>query len=381
MVVHVGTRPVFAGGIGMAARPSLVLVLAGALASLGASYQTQNFVVEAPNASFAKQVGDWAEYYRRIKAIEWIGQEMRPWGQPCPVKVTVTMNGSGGATSFAFDRGAILSIDMHIEGKPDRLIASVLPHEVTHTVLAYYFRTPVPRWADEGGSVLSEDEQERHTHEQLVRQILQSPGRAMSLRRLFSLKNYPPDVMVLYAEGYSVTNFLVSQSSRQVFLAFVAQGMQNDNNNWDAALRAHYRYQNVEELERAWVQYIRSNRQQPTQLASNRGRGETSATSRVVVRQTAPPAQPMLEEPQPIYRGQAPSEGDEYDPRSAARPDYRQPMSGGAPNRPQPGYRFPPPPPTVRLGAPEFETAPPSMPRLGQPQLGPRSPVGHSPYE
>ncbi len=181
---------------------------------------------------------------------------MRPWGQRCPIRVTVTMNGSGGATEFAFDRGAILSINMHIEGKPDRLIASVLPHEVTHTVLAYYFRTPVPRWADEGGSVLSEDEQERRTHEQMVRQILQTRSRSIALRRLFSLKDYPQDVMVLYAEGYSVTNFLVSQSSRQVFLAFVAQGMQNGNNNWDAALRTHYRYQNVEELERAWVQYI-----------------------------------------------------------------------------------------------------------------------------
>ena len=363
----------------MAARPSLALVLAGALASLGASYQTQNFVVEAPDAAFAKQVGDWAEYYRRTKAIEWIGQEMRPWGQRCPVRVTVTMNGSGGATEFAFDRGAILSINMHIEGKPDRLIASVLPHEVTHTVLAYYYRTPVPRWADEGGSVLSEDEQERHTHDQMVRQILQSSRRAIPLRRLFSLKEYPPDVMVLYAEGYSVTNFLVSQSSRPVFLAFVAQGMQNDNNNWDAALRAHYRYQSVEELERAWVQYIRTDRQQATQLASNGGRGAASPTSRVVVRQTAPPAQPLLEEPQPIYRGQAPAEGDEYDPRTTARPDYRTPPAQPT-SRPQPGYRVPPPPPpAVRLGAPEFETTTQSMPQLGQPQLAPRSPVGYSP--
>src|SRR6185437_3324861 len=178
---------------------------------------------------------------------------------------------------------------------------------------------------------------------------------------------------------------LVGQSSRQVFLAFVAEGMQNNNNNWDAALRTHYRYQNVEELERAWVQHIRSNRPQATQLASNRGRSETSPTSRVVVRQTAPPVQPLLEETQPIYRGQAPSEGDEVaDPRAAARPEYRAPMTGGTPlppSRPQPGYRVPPPPqpPTVRLGAPEFESTPPAMPQLGQPQAAPRSPVGYSP--
>ncbi len=259
---------------------------------------------------------------------------------------------------------------MHIEGKADRLIASVLPHEITHTVFAYYFRTPVPRWADEGGSVLSEDEQERTTHDHMVRQILQTPGRTIPLRRLFNLRDYPRDVMVLYAEGYSVTNFLVGQSSRSVFLAFVAQGMQGD---WDAAVRTHYRYRNIEELEGAWVQHIRSNRQQPTQLASSRGPNEASATSRVVVRQTAPPVQPLLEAPQPVFRGQAPSEQDEYDPRSVARPDYRMSPPAQPMNGPPQGYRVPPPP-AVRLEAPEFETAPSTMP-----QLGPSSPVGYSP--
>src|SRR6516162_2861272 len=153
---------------------------------------------------------------------------MRPWGQPCPLRVTVTMNGSGGATTFAFDRGAILSIDMHIEGKADRLVASVLPHEVTHTVFAYYYREPVPRWADEGGSVLSEDDLERSRHDRLVREILNTPGRMIPLRRLFTLTQYPRDVMVLYAEGYSVTNYLVSISSRSAFLAFLAHGMRGD---------------------------------------------------------------------------------------------------------------------------------------------------------
>ena len=112
---------------------------------------------------------------------------MPPWPDPCPLRVTISMNGSGGATSFAFDRGRILGQDMHIEGSLDRLLASVLPHEVTHTVFAYYFRQPVPRWADEGGAVLSEDDIERNRHDQLVRQILNTPGRAIPLRRLFSL--------------------------------------------------------------------------------------------------------------------------------------------------------------------------------------------------
>lgn len=336
----------------MALRPSIAIVLVGAMASLGASYRTPNFVVEAPDPAFAEQVGKYAEHYRRQKAIEWLGQEMPTWGRPCPLRVTIA-GGSGGATEFNFNNGSILSINMHIEGSPDRLIASVLPHEITHTVLAYYFRTPIPRWADEGSSVLSEDDRERAVHEQEVRRILQTPGRAIPLRRLFGLMAYPRDVMVLYAEGYSVSSFLVGQSSRQVFLAFVAQGMQGD---WDAAVRTHYRYRSIEELEGAWVQHIRSGRSQPTQLASSRG-PSAAATARVVVRQTAPPAQPILDAPEPIYRGQNPDD--------STSPSAPPPVS-----QPRPGYYQVPPAPSVRLEAPEFERVPPAMPQLGQPQLG-----------
>jgi hypothetical protein len=338
----------------MAARPSVVLVLAGALVSMGASYRTQNFVVEAPTPQFAQQVGQYAEHYRREKAVQWLGQEMRPWGQPCPLRVTVTMNGSGGATTFAFDNGRVLGMDMHIEGTADRLLASVLPHEVTHTVFAYYFRCPTPRWADEGGSVLSEDDRERNHHEQLIRQILAQPGRTIPLRRLFSLREYPRDVMVLYAEGYSVTSFLVGLSDRPTFLRFIGHGMRGD---WDGAVRTYYHFNSVEDLERAWVRHVATTRPgTPVQLAS--GHGREGEGGRVVVRQTVPPAQPLLEAPQPVYRGQAPAD----DP---AAPAVR-PMS-----YPRPAPSLPPTPGSVQLLPPQFDAAPPPT--------WPRSPAGYSP--
>jgi hypothetical protein len=350
----------------MAARPSLVLALLAA-ASMGASYRTQNFVVEAPTAALAEQVGQYAEYYRREKAMQWLGQEMPPWPEPCPLRVTVTPNDNGGgATSFAFDRGRILGQNMHIEGSVNRLLASVLPHEVTHTVFAQYFRQPVPRWADEGGAVFSEDDLERQRHDALVRNILNTPGRPIPLRRLFALREYPNDVMVLYAEGYSVTSFLVGQSNRQTFLAFVNHGMRA---GWDDAAKRYYSYKSVEELEQAWLQNLRDTKRQPaTQLASGRG-GDPPAepTSRGVVRQTIPPAQPLLDEPQPVVRGQAPD--DRYDARSSGAtrptylPDYRSPSVSSSPTA-----TTGPPASPVRLGAPQYDT-PPSGAQLGQPVI------------
>src|SRR6185437_14116236 len=115
------------------------------------------------------------------------GQEMPTWERPCSLEVKLAFERAGGATSFAFDHDQVLTMDMHIEGSRERVLVSILPHEVTHTVFAHHFRCPLPRWADEGGCVLSEDRVERRRHDMLTRQILDTPGRAIPLRRLFKL--------------------------------------------------------------------------------------------------------------------------------------------------------------------------------------------------
>jgi hypothetical protein len=353
----------------MVVRPSII-VLFGALASLGAAYRTQNFLVEAATPAIARDIGEAAERYRREKALQWLGQEMPPWPQPCPLRVTVSMNGSGGATSFGFEGGQILHQDMRIEGTLDRLLASVLPHEVTHTVLAHYFRCPVPRWADEGGSVLSEDELERRQHDQLVRQILNTPGRMIPLRRLFLLRQYPRDVMVLYAEGFSVSEFLVNRGNRQAFLAFVAHGMRGD---WDAAVRSHYGFRNVEELEQAWFQSLRTPRRPPNTMmtASAGGRPGAPATPVTrVTRTTLPPAQPLASSA-PVYRGMPAEE----QPAPAAPPagSWASPVAAPPSGSGRAGLVLPPPP--VRLGVPRYDT--PAFTEAGPPNatLGPPTPL------
>jgi hypothetical protein len=366
----------------MAARRSIVFVLIAAVSSMGASWRTQNFIIEAPTQAIAQQAGQYAEEYRRQKALQWLGREMPAWNEPCPLRLTITMNGSGGATSFMFDRGAILSQEMHIEGSLERMLNSVLPHEITHTVFAYYYRQAMPRWADEGGSVLSEDDIERGRHDRLVREILYTPGQAIPLRRLFSITNYPRDpraVMALYAEGYSVTNYLVGISGRQAFLQFVAQGMRGD---WDSALRTNYRLNTVEELEAAWIASLRATRGQPAGVLASRDAPAAGDTA-IVARQTLPPAQPILEAPRSTYRGQAPGPESDmtYNQRASVRPgylpDYTPPQ---APSYSPAGAA--PAAPRVQLGAPQSPTAPtwqtpqPQSALPSQPGYG--SPVGYS---
>src|SRR5207253_1585860 len=86
-------------------RSAILWILVAAFCSLGAQHQTANFFVHAPNAQIAQQIGQYAEQYRREKAILWLGQEMPRWPQPCPLYVNVTMEPPSGATSFHFGPG------------------------------------------------------------------------------------------------------------------------------------------------------------------------------------------------------------------------------------------------------------------------------------
>jgi hypothetical protein len=355
----------------MATRRILALLLFSIFASMGAQFRTPNFTVEAPTPEIAKKIGQYAEYYRKEKAMQWLGREMPQWPEPCPIKVTVTLDGAGGATSFAFDRGQVLGQNMQIEGSYERLVNSVLPHEVTHTVFAYYFRCPVPRWADEGGSVLSEDDVERGRHDRMVRDKLNA-GRAIPLRRLLPLKDYPNDmesVMSLYAEGFSVTDFLVNQSSRPEFLKFVGDGMRY---GWDEATKTHYQFENTNALEEAWLAHLRKTKKQRNgTLASNGEPTDAETTGRIVERRTSPPAQPLGDDQRPTFRGQNPAEleppDDRYRDRSA-RPGYlpdpiplsskRTDSSGVRLGAPDSG-----PVPTTFLGQPCPATATPGYPR------------------
>jgi hypothetical protein len=222
---------------------------------LGArKHQTDNFVVDAPTVELAQMIGAAAEYHRKEQARLWLGRELPKCSKPTPVRVTVAVNGSGGATSFAFDNGCIVGMDMHIEGAVDRILVSVLPHEVMHSILAEHFRRPLPRWVDEGIAILAEDEKERARHDQLVQQILATPGRIMPLRRLFLLREYPRDVMVLYGQGYSICRFLLEAKDRATLLKFIEKGKGGD---WDAALEAHYGFAKVEDLEKAWLAQLK----------------------------------------------------------------------------------------------------------------------------
>lgn len=230
-------------------------ILVAAFASLGASYRTQNFVVEAPSAAMAKQVGTAAEKYRRELAIDWLGKEMPNWSQPCPITAQIGDHlGAGGATSFVFEHGEVFGWRMTIQGSLVRILDSVLPHEVTHTVFATHFRRPLPRWADEGACTTVEHPSEKQKQQMMLVDFLHT-GRAIAFNRMFAMKDYPQDVMPLYSQGFSLARYLISQGGKRKFLDFVGDGMADEN--WSRATKKFYGFNSLAVLQNNWLDWVR----------------------------------------------------------------------------------------------------------------------------
>ncbi len=231
------------------------LVAALLSVSMGASYRTPNFVVQTQSPQLAEQFAKAAEKYRHDLAIDWLGKPMPDWSQPCVMTVRVGPTlGAGGATTFVFDRGEVFGWRMTIQGSRERILDSVLPHEITHMIFASRFRCPLPRWADEGGATSVECQSERAKHYKMLVQFLRS-HRGIAFSRMFAMSEYPSDIMPLYAQGYTLCDFLIQKGGRRKFVEFLADGLKSSQ--WSAAIHRHYGIQGVGSLQNTWLAWVR----------------------------------------------------------------------------------------------------------------------------
>jgi len=281
------------------------------LVSLGASYRSTNFIVETPDARLAQQIAEAAEKYRHDLAVSWLGRAMPPWNAPCVMKVRVGSElGAGGATTFVFDQGEVYGWRMDIQGSKERIFDSVLPHEITHMVLASHFRCPLPRWAAEGAATSVEHSSERAKHFKMLYEFL-TTGRGIAFNRMYALREYPRDVMPLYAQGFSVVEYLIQRGGRRRFIAYLEDGLRSGQ--WSQATQRHYDLDDLGDLQNTWLAWIRQGHPALNQSPT----APESSTAPVVLADAKRPRP----EPNLIY----------HEPRVAASPGMRlAPMTTGA---------------------------------------------------
>ncbi len=238
----------------MEARSRVLILLVLILPTLGASARTKNFIVTAQTPALASEMARAAEEMRRDLALEWLGHELPDWQKPCPVVVKVAPNlGAGGRTSFMFHERVPFGWDMEVQGSRERVLDSVLPHEVTHTIFATHFGRPLPRWADEGACTTVEHTSERRKQELWLVRFLKTE-RGIPFNHMFAMTEYPGDILPLYSQGYSLARYLIAQGGKPKFTEFVGHGL--GTGNWQAAVRRYYGFQSLGNLQLRWLDWV-----------------------------------------------------------------------------------------------------------------------------
>ena len=108
---------------------------------------------------------------------------------------------------------------------------------------------------------------------------------------MFAMKDYPRDILPLYAQGYSVARFLIGLGGKQKFVQYLGEGM--SNNRWATATKKFYGFGGLGELQQTWLDWV--GRGSPMQPAGPKPEG-------VRVASTAPPSAQTGKTP--VYRAQ-----------------------------------------------------------------------------
>lgn len=253
----------------------------------GQTYVTNNFEIHAPQASLAKHVGDAAEKYRRDLATLWLGQPLADWSERCPIQVVITGQAEGETSFLLPDEGRGMPSDwrMTVKGPVDRLMDSVLPHEITHTIMATHFKQRLPRWVDEGACTTVEHPSEKaKIHSMLMDFLSPQQQKGLPFNRMFVMREYPRDILPLYAQGYSVSRFLISQADQKHFTQFIQAGLDNEMQMaaipaWTQAVQQYYQYESLSDLQLQWLDWVQGGSNE--QSIASRLSGPNTAESEI----------------------------------------------------------------------------------------------------
>ena len=162
---------------------------------------------------------------------------------------------SPGFSTMGVSGGQIVTRRVNLRADHPQMLAAILPHEVTHVVLADVFtEQQIPRWADEGMAVLAEPATEQAGRASDLNAPL-AEQRLFKLSQLMSI-DYPESKHwnLFYAQSVSLTQFLVGQGTPSQFVAFIKNAQRNGP---ETAVREVYKFDGLDDLDSRWREYAR----------------------------------------------------------------------------------------------------------------------------
>lgn len=229
--------------------------------------ETTNFVIYHRNPALAEEVAQLSERARTSSQDHWFRDEASPdWEPKCHMYLYPTGQEysmatnvgpeSPGHSSVVNNSGQIQRREVHLRADDPTMKYAVLPHEVTHVVLAGRFGThSLPRWADEGMAVLTEpvDKQDAHLANLARTHVM---GRAYTCGQVMTMAQYPPGDRMrdFYAHSVGICRCLVERHGHEKLVQFLRLSL--DTGNYEQALKQIYGMNSFAELEREFRGFV-----------------------------------------------------------------------------------------------------------------------------
>lgn len=241
--------------------------------------ETDNFLIYHRDPALAEEVAQLAEEAREYAHRKWFGSEpLSPWQPRCELYLYPTAHEysrstgvgpqSPGHSKVLNDNGRILGRKVELRTDDPNMRHAILPHEITHVVLAGRFGPhTVPRWADEGMAVLTEPRDKQEAHLNNLANSNQSGGR-YSCAQVMTMQEYPPGNRMrdFYAHSVGICRFLVERHGAAKLTAYLRQSL--TTNNYETALQEVYGIQSFAILESEFESFVAGLNGAPSAIAT-----------------------------------------------------------------------------------------------------------------
>jgi hypothetical protein len=229
-----------------------------------ASFRVYSF----SSSSQADQVAKHCEHLRAALAQAHGLKPATNWNPKCEVFLFVNKHKYGavvgrqametlGSSLVTPETGSVTSRRIDLRTDVPNYLEEVLPHELTHVLIADQFRDcPPPLWYDEGLALLADSQSKQVLHQRDLR-IGVNRGATFSLTALLTTKSYPSAdrVGVFYGQCASVTRYLCQAGPPEKVHDFARRSEQVGVN---LALKEAYGINGVAELEPLWRKSLSS---------------------------------------------------------------------------------------------------------------------------